>query len=240
MTRCFSFEDSATSLMKGRLPLTPYELNSVPFVQDGLVRLSAEAFGPTGFAKGMDEVVHVLVHRRTNTFGHGHMLSDGRIIHKGRTDSEDFSFGGLGLWLDKCRELAYRKGQGTWTTAEVHLVPDAPGRLDLFDEERVQRDVHGNWPSGGEPAGAATWAQQLLAYPRTADNIPDWMWGIFRSEEVTPPVYNLQLGCVEWNNRRRPVSDRGTDFSAEPTIIDSTQEPGTFGKIAKKLFGGQR
>jgi hypothetical protein len=70
------------------------------------------------------------------------------------------------------------------------------------------------------------------------DNIPDWMLGIFRAEGVTPPVYNAELRCVDWNNKRRPVTDRGTDLSIEPTVIDQAQEPGVFAKIGKKLFGG--
>ncbi len=42
---------------------------------------------------------------------------------------------------------------------------------------------------------------------------------------------------MEWKNRRRPVTERGTDLTVEPTIIDPSLEPGVFAKIAKKLFG---
>jgi hypothetical protein len=218
--------------------LTTYDMNSDPVVVDGLNRLTAEAFGPTGFAQGMDEVVHLLIHRRSNTFGHGHMISGGKIIHKGRTDNEDFSYDALDLWLDECRSLAYRKGLGSWTTAEVHVFPHEPGRRDLYDEEHLEKDKYGNWPPGGHPASARTWAQQLLAFPRTVDNIPAWMWDIFRAEGVTPPIYNSEFNSVDWNNKRRPVTERGTDFTVEPSEIDSSLEPGVFAKIGKKLFGG--
>ncbi|MGF4045174.1 hypothetical protein [Paenarthrobacter nitroguajacolicus] len=96
---------------------------------------------------------------------------------------------------------------------------------------------NGRWHPGGRPAGAQTWAQQLLRYPRTVENIPAWMWDIFRAEDVTPPIYNPEFKSVDWKNRRRPVTDRGTDFTVEPTVINPSLEPGVFANISKKLFG---
>ncbi|MDQ1058446.1 hypothetical protein QFZ23_002347 [Arthrobacter globiformis] len=93
----------------------------------------------------MDEVVHVLVHRRTNTFGYGHKVSGTEIIYKGRSSDDDFSHDALNRWLDECRDLAYRPGLGTWTTAEVHVFPYKPGRVDFLDEEHLQRDPDGDW-----------------------------------------------------------------------------------------------
>lgn len=215
-----------------------FDSNTEPFVEIGLQRLSGEAFGPQGFAQGTDEVVHVLIHRRTSTFGYGHMVSGENLIYTGRSDADRFSHDGLNIWLDECRFLAYSPGIGTWTTAVVHVFPDRPGRLDLYDEEHLERDAQGNWPPGGQPAGAQTWAQQLLAFPRLLNNIPGWMLAILETEGVTPPVYNPEFGSVDWNNRRRPVTDRGTDFAAEPTVIDPSLEPGIFTKISKRLFGG--
>jgi hypothetical protein len=95
---------------------------------------------------------------------------------------------------------------------------------------------NGRWHPGGKPAGAHTWAQQLLRYPRTVENIPAWMWDIFRAEDVTPPIYNPEFKSVDWKNRRRPVTDRGTDFTVESTVIDPALEPAIFAKISKKLF----
>ncbi|WP_364308061.1 hypothetical protein [Paenarthrobacter nitroguajacolicus] len=217
--------------------MVTFDLNSEPFVELGLLRLSGEAFGPQGFAQGMDEVVHVLIHRRTSTFGYGHMVSGERLIFTGRSDADRFSYDGLNAWLDECRFLAYSPGVGTWTTAVVHVFPDRPGRLDLYDEEILERDAQGNWPPGGQPAGAQTWAQQLLAFPRLLNNIPGSMLEILRTEGVTPPIYNPEFTSVDWNNRRRPVTERGTDFTVEPTVIDPSLEPGVFAKISKKLFG---
>jgi hypothetical protein len=216
--------------------VSTFQLNNDPFVIEGLERLRREAFGPSGFAVGASELVDVLVHRRTNTFWTGRMYVEGVRTHRG--SGLRFSDEALDDWLDECRERAYVLGVGTWTTAEVHIYPEQPGRLDLFDEEHLERDTYGEWFPGGHPSGAATWIQQLLAYPRTAENIPAWMWDIFRAEDVTPPVYDPELKCVDWNNKRRPVTERGTDLSVEPTVIDSSQEPGVFAKIGKKLFSG--
>ncbi|WP_243753199.1 hypothetical protein [Paenarthrobacter sp. MSM-2-10-13] len=140
-------------------------------------------------------------------------------------------------WLEECRLLAYRRGAGTWTTAEVAIFPDRPGQLQLFDEERLERDPDGDWYPGEHPSDANVWAEELLHFPRTADNIPEWMWNIFRAEDLTPPIYNPELQSVDWKNRRRPVTDKGTDFSVEPAVIDPSLEPGVFSKISKKLFG---
>ncbi|MFF2844220.1 hypothetical protein [Paenarthrobacter sp. NPDC057981] len=218
--------------------MVTFDLNSEPFVEIGLQRLSGEAFGPDGFAQHMDEVVHVLIHRRTSTFGFGHVVSGDNHIYTGRSDTDRFSYDGLNVWLDECRFLAYSPGVGTWTTAIIHVFPNRPGRLDLYDEELLEKDAQGNWPPGGGPANALTWAQQLLAFPRSAANIPPWLWDIFKAEDVTPPIYNPEFNSVDWKNRRRPVTDRGTDFTVEPTIIDPSLEPGVFAKIGRKLFGG--
>ncbi|MFJ4029456.1 hypothetical protein ACIPWF_19010 [Paenarthrobacter sp. NPDC089989] len=214
-------------------------INSDPFVVAGLERLADEAFGSSGFALGTDEVVHVLVHYRTHTFGYGHVVTEGKTTYKNNSFDEDFSTQALDDWLDECRTRAYFPGIGTWTTAEVHVFPSQPGRLHIFDEEHLERMTNGRWYPGGEPADAATWAQQLLAYPRTVDNIPSWMWDIFRAEGVTPPIYNPEFKSVDWKNRRRPVTDRGTDFSIEPTVIDPSLEPGVLSRIGKKLFGSR-
>jgi hypothetical protein len=216
--------------------VSTFDLNNDPFIREGLERLRLEAFGPSGFAIKAGELVDVVVHRRASTFWRGRMYVDGQKVHRGR--DVRYSDEALDDWLDECRVRAYVPGIGTWTTAEVHVFPDQPGRLDLFDEEHLERDSDGEWFPGGHPSGAASWTQQLLAYPRTADNIPAWMWEIFRGEGVIPPVYNAELESVDWDNRRRSVTDLGTDLSAEPTVIDPSLEPGVFSRIGKKLFGG--
>ncbi|MFC8041841.1 hypothetical protein ACFUOZ_21005 [Paenarthrobacter sp. NPDC057355] len=107
--------------------------------------------------------------------------------------------------------------------------------IKVFDEELIRPGTVGRIPD--RPADALTLFQDLRAFPRTVDNIPQWMWRVFRAEKMTPPVYNPELGTVDWANKRLPVTDTGTDFSAEPEIIDPSKEPGVFAKISKKLFG---
>lgn len=70
------------------------------------------------------------------------------------------------------------------------------------------------------------------------ENIPQWMWTLSALKALlSPPVYNPELKTVDWDNKRLPVTDSGTDFSADPVVIDSSKEPGVFSKIAAKLFG---
>ncbi|MFC8039236.1 hypothetical protein ACFUOZ_07765 [Paenarthrobacter sp. NPDC057355] len=59
----------------------------------------------------------------------------------------------------------------------------------------------------------------------------------FRAGNITPPLYNPDLRTVDWDNRRRPVTERGTDFTEEPSVINPSLELGVFAKISKKLFG---
>ncbi|MFF2844216.1 hypothetical protein [Paenarthrobacter sp. NPDC057981] len=216
--------------------MTTYDFYRHPLVKEGLTRLQNEAFGPHGFAQSMDEVVEIVVSRPSSLYLRGHMVAGSTVLDRDR--GARFSREALNRWLDECRVVAYVPGRGTWTTAEVHVFPNAPGRLDLYDEEHLDRMPNGNWYPGAKPSDAATWAQQLLRFPRAVDNIPYWMWDIFRAEDVTPPIYNPQFNSVDWNNRRRPVTDRGTDLTVEPTTIDPSLEPGVFAKIGKKLFGG--
>ncbi|MFK0006973.1 hypothetical protein ACIQTZ_07965 [Paenarthrobacter sp. NPDC090520] len=187
----------------------------------------------------MDEVVHVFVTMASGSFGYGHKLSGDKVIYKGRTFEDDFSRDAIDKWLKEVRVLAYTPGRGTWTSAEVHVLPDRPGYIRFSNEEQLPRMSDGSWFPGGEPANATAWAQQYLAYPRTVDNIPSWMWDIFREEGVTPPIYNPEFKSVDWKNRRRPVTDRGTDFSVEPTVIGPSLEPGVLSRIGKKLFGSR-
>lgn len=218
------------------MPLTKHGLESEPLILKGLDRLYDEAFGASGFALGMDEVVDIVVYRSSSTYKRGHMLSEGRLVQ--RDLNAMYSREALNRWLDTCRVWAYEPGVGTWTTAEVHVFADRSGRLDLFDEEHLERDSDGDWYPGAQPSGAASWAEQLLTFPRTAENIPNWMWVIFRAEGVTPPLYNSDFESVDWKNKRWPVTERGTDLSVEPKLIDQSQEQGVFAKIGKKLFGG--
>lgn len=215
-----------------------HDLSSDPFVTDGLELLTREAFGPAGFARGAREVVQVLVHRGSSTLGHGYLLPAGGGPLRNLEDrKEEFSYEGLIVWLDEHRSRAYEPGSGTWTTAEVHVYPDRPGTLKLFDEEILKKLDDGRWYPGAEPANAALWARQLLAYPRTADRIPGWMWDIFSAEAVEPPLYHPGSGSVDWNNRRYPVADWGTDFSATATVIDPGREPNLLTRIGNTLFG---
>ncbi|WP_281452956.1 hypothetical protein [Paenarthrobacter nitroguajacolicus] len=139
-------------------------------------------------------------------------------------------------WLEEVRRESYIQGIGTWTSCNVYLYPDRDGKLEVFDAELLRPANETTVPD--RPADAMTLFQDLKAFPRTVDNIPQWMWTVFRAEKMTPPVYNPELGTVDWANKRLPVTPTGTDFAVEPEIIDPSKEPGVFAKIGKKLFGG--
>ncbi|MFC8040713.1 hypothetical protein ACFUOZ_15285 [Paenarthrobacter sp. NPDC057355] len=156
----------------------------------------------------------------------------------GRDWDIDFPAELLEYWLMEVRRELYSPGVGAWKTFRVFLFPSQEGRLEAFDREILTRGIFGDPASSSSPASGQAVKADLLAFPRTFSNIQDWMWDALRKEALSPPVYNEQLKSVDWDNKRLPVTDTGTDFSVEPEIIDPSKEPGVFAKIGKKLFGG--
>lgn len=146
--------------------MTSSPLDTDPYVLHGLKALTEEAFGPSGFAIGAEEVLRVVIFREDDTLGWGRIISKdcGRSMGRGK---EQFSREALEIWLTDLRTRTYSSGQGAWTTAEVHVYPDRPGRLEVFVEERLWKMSDGDWYPGGEPASAALWSDHLLRFPRT-------------------------------------------------------------------------
>ncbi len=204
-----------------------------PSVEAGLHRLQAETFRDGGLGFGAQEVISTSVIHQAWSQQTETILRDG--VWGPRSFSQDFSRESMIDWLEEIRRESYAPGFGTWTSCKVYLYPDSAGRLEAFDTELLRPAHETTIPD--RPADALTLLQDLKAFPRTLDNIPQWMWTVFRAEGVTPPVYNPQLKTVERANKRLPVTENGTDFSVQPEIIDPSKEPGIFAKIGKKLFG---
>lgn len=205
-----------------------------PFVAAGLARLQKEAFSEGGPGYGAQAVVSTSLVKQ----GMSRRYED--IQRNGQWGYPDFpaifSSEAMDSWLLEVRARCYVPGEGTWVTYRVHLYPDAAGRLEVFDEEILTKGLFASSGRLNSSSDAATLKSELVAFPRTVDNIPHWMWDTLRAEGITPPVYNPQLKTVDWDNKRLPVTDSGTDFSAEPVIIDPSKEPGFFSKIGRKLF----
>ena len=205
------------------------------FIRSGLSRLQQEAFVEGGLGFGAEEVVSTTVTRQAMSQRSEGVLRSG--VWGFRDGFLDFSYEAMDTWMLDVRRHLYVVGEGAWVTYRVHLYPDADGWLEVFDEEIFPLDTSGKPKRGYYPATAADLRSELVAFPRTVDNIPDWMWERFRAEGMTPPVYNPELKTVDWDNRRLPVKADGTDFSGEDMIIDPTKEPGFFTKIGQRLFG---
>lgn len=205
------------------------------FIEHGLAELQAETFADGGLGFGADEVISTSVVQQGMARRYENALRNGTWGY--REFAKNFSHELLDAWLLDVRKELYIAGRGTYKTYRVYLFPDAAGRLEVFDEEILTKGIFGNPEDGNDPANAAEVVSELKAFPRTVDNIPQWMWATLRGEGITPPVYNPELKTVDWDNRRLPVTDSGTDFSAEPVAIDPSKEPGFFSKISQKLFG---
>jgi hypothetical protein len=217
------------------LPMRESETLENAFVREGLTRLQDEAFSQRGPGYGAEEVVSTSVVQQAISRRYDDVKRNGEW---GQADiSSDFSDEAMDRWLLELRERCYVIGEGTWMSCRVFLYPYEPGRLEVFDKEILTKGLHSVTGRLNKPSSAATLTSELIAFPRTVDNIPSWMWDIFRAEDVAPPIYNPEFQSVDWKNRRRPVTEKGTDFSVEPTVIDPSLEPGVFAKISKKLFG---
>ncbi|WP_082071959.1 hypothetical protein [Pseudarthrobacter chlorophenolicus] len=205
------------------------------FISDGLLRLQKEAFSEGGPGYGAEAVVSTSWIQQTLSRRYEDVQRNGQW---GYPDFDaEFSYEAMDSWLLEVRARSYVPGEGTWITYRVHLYPQAEGHLEVFDEELLSRGLFATPGEEDAPSDAETLKSELIAFPRTAENIPSWMWNTFRTAGVTPPLYNSELNAVEWDNRRRKVTERGTDFTEEPTVIDAHLEPGLFGKIGRKLFG---
>lgn len=205
------------------------------FIEQGLVQLQAETFAAGGLGFGAEEVVSTSLVQQGMSRRYENVLRAGGW---GYPDFEkDFSHELMDVWLLNVRMELYVPGRGTYKTYRVHLFPDAPGRLEVFYEEILTAGLFGAPEDADPPANAADVRSELKAFPRTVDNIPKWMWDALRVGGVTSPVYNPELKTVDWENRRLPVIDSGTDFSVHPVIIDPSKEPGFSSKIGAKLFG---
>ncbi|XAS68078.1 hypothetical protein V3C33_01725 [Micrococcaceae bacterium Sec5.7] len=206
-----------------------------PFIRAGLVRLQQEAFAEGGLGYGADEVVSTSVPRQVMGQRSEDILRNG--VWGYRNGFLDFSHEAMDAWVLELRRHLYVVGAGTWVTYRFHVFPAADGRLEVFDEEIFPLDESGKPDWASSPATAGDLHGELVAFPRTVDNIPAWMWEVFRAEGVMPPVYNPVLRTVDWKNRRLPVTEDGTDFSVDDMVIDPSKEPGFFSKIGRKLFG---
>jgi hypothetical protein len=208
--------------------VTNYEMQAESdFVKEGLRQLQHEAFA-SDTIQGQDEVVVVLsilgstLHRYQTI---PQPVPGGPSVHV------PFSEVALDSWAEELKKRSYVPGVGTWTNIEVHLHRNEEGRIKIFDDNESAGSIE------SEPGlSLEECLLELAAFPRTADRIPAWMWKMFNEADAQPPVYNPDLQCVEWKNRRRPVSERGTDLSVPSTVIDGPLEPGVFAKIGKKLF----
>ncbi|MFE4543016.1 hypothetical protein [Arthrobacter sp. NPDC056727] len=206
------------------------------FISDGLIRLQKEAFSEGGPGYGAEAIVSTSLIQQSMSRRYEDVLRNGEW---GFPDFDtEFSDEAMDSWLLEVRARCYVPGEGTWVTYRVYLYPDAPGRLEVFDEEILTKGLFESSGQKERPSDAETLKSELIAFPRTMDKVPAWMLDTLQAAGVTPPVYNPTLKTVDWDNRRRPVTERGTDFSGEATIIDSSLEKGVFAKIGRRLFGG--
>lgn len=202
-------------------------------VRPGLRTLRTETFQTGGLGFGAEEVVSTSVLHKawSRRFEDVKRNATWGV----RAFSVDFAHQSMDGWLDEVRIASYIPGVGTWTSCKVYLYPDADGRLEVFDGELLRPDSEATIPD--RPADAMTLSLDLIAFPRTVDNIPDWMWTVFRAENVIPPFYNPEAKTVVWDNKRLPVGEHGTDLTLKPTIVDPSKEPGFWTNLSRKVLG---
>ncbi|MFK0007947.1 hypothetical protein ACIQTZ_12925 [Paenarthrobacter sp. NPDC090520] len=204
-------------------------------IRTGLAELQRHGFSEAGIGYGAQEIVSTSV----VTIGHhsrfDDILKDGEWVDT--SFRKDFPAALLDYWLMEVREELYVPGKGAWKTFRIFLYPSKPGRLEVFDREILTKGLFGDPADPVTPASGEILKWDLIAFPRTVDNIPDWMWTVFRAEDIIPPFYNPAAKTVIWDNKRLPVTDKGTDITLKPTIIDPSKEPGFWTNLSKKILG---
>ena len=192
-------------------------------VSEGLKELQRLAFADGGPGHGAEVLVHSRIMYMPVEKGTADIRTDG--VWGFPPFESDLAPRFLSDWLKEVRKESYEPGRGTWISCRIYLYPDAEGILQVSDEEFIEPLVDMPWLREEQFGSAGTLVTELRYFPRTVDRIPAWMWATFRAAKVTPPVYDPTLLAVEWNNRRRPVTDAGTDFEADPYIVDPSKEP---------------
>lgn len=97
---------------------------------------------------------------------------------------------------------AYVKGRGTWIFLRVVLRPDAaPTVEELFD-----REIVGSGPLE-HPASAAQLVGELAVFPRTRENIPDWMIQTIEAAGEPVPVLDPETDMVVMGDESWPYEE---------------------------------
>ncbi|MBT2584484.1 hypothetical protein [Arthrobacter sp. ISL-95] len=203
-------------------------LDRADYIQEGLRRLQQEALDSGILGEHQEVRIEVTI-RGTSFYRYQTFPQPspgGPSVHI------PFSENALDSWAEELKRRSYVPGVGTWMKVEIQLHKDAPGQVKFLDDN-VTSPAH-QFEVGPKPK---EYIVELAAFPRTPDRIPPWMWAIFKEAELQPPIYNPEFKAVDWKNKRRPVSDLGTDLTAESVVIDTSLEPGVFAKIGRKLFG---
>ena len=111
------------------------------------------------------------------------------------------------LTMDKnsfkqAKAASYSKGRGAWIFMRVTLRPDAePIVEELFDREIVGTGML------DEPASAGQLVADLAMFPRTRDNIPDWMVQTIEAADQPVPVLDLETDTVVMGKESWPYEE---------------------------------
>ncbi|VXC14418.1 conserved hypothetical protein [Arthrobacter sp. 9V] len=205
-----------------------------PYIRQGLDRLQEHTFSKAALGFGAQEVISTSLMFEDTSRRYVDVCRDGQW--GGRDWQTDFPPELLDYWLMEVRRELYVPGLGTWKTFRVFLFPSDEGRIEAFDYEILTRGMFGDPKNSNSPASGQAVKMDLLTFPRTLTIFRNACGLLCVQMLRRPRCTTPRLNTVDWDNKRLPVTESGTDFSVEPEIIDASNEPGVFAKIGNKLF----
>ncbi|GAB3564387.1 hypothetical protein [Spelaeicoccus albus] len=105
---------------------------------------------------------------------------------------------------NELKRLAFEPGLGSWISLKIHLFPDRDPYAEFIRDEEIM--------FGGvldHPAKAGSIYRELVAYPRTAENIPSWMREKITEAGEEVPVFDSETSEIIIGENRYPFTEPG-------------------------------
>lgn len=106
--------------------------------------------------------------------------------------------------FERLKRLKFEAGPGSWISIKVHLFPDR----DPYAEFIYDREISFDGPLE-RPASAGSIYRELVAFPRTAENIPAWMREKIEGAGEEVPVFDPATNEIVIGENRYPFTEPG-------------------------------
>jgi hypothetical protein len=158
---------------------------------------TAKAFGPQGTCHDCEEVRFDVTQYGGTQMMSPHCLKDANwsSLSFDQLDPESEVF-------ESAKVASYVKGRGAWICLRLTLKKDG----EPIIEEMFDREIVGTVPLD-RPASAAQLIGELAVFPRTRENIPDWMIQTIEAAGEPVPVLDPESDMVVMGDESWPYEE---------------------------------